>query len=44
MTILMNDAAPRTELLLKLSFSSSIMFLLGLVVFRNLKKRFYNYL
>ena len=43
-TILLDSASPRWELLAKLSLSSSFMFVLGLVTFRSLKRRFYDYL
>ncbi len=43
-TILLEGASPRWELLVKLSLSSSFMFVLGLLVFRKLKRRFYDYL
>jgi len=43
-TILLDGAAPRSELLWKLTVSSLIMFAGGWLVFRNLKNRFYDYL
>jgi lipopolysaccharide transport system permease protein len=43
-TIVLDDASPRWELLLKLSLSSSSVFVLGWLVFGKLKKRFYDYL
>lgn len=43
-TILLDSASPHWELLAKLSLSSSFMFVLGLVTFRSLKRRFYDYL
>lgn len=42
--ILLEDVAPRHELLLKLTFSSLFVFVAGWAVFRNLKRRFYDYL
>jgi len=42
--ILLDGAQPPTELLLKLAFSSAFMLLAGLLVFRALKPRFYDYL
>ncbi len=42
--IVLDGTAPRTELLLKLTLSSLLMFGLGWGVFRNLKQRFYDYL
>ena len=41
-SILLDDVAPRSELLWKLSLSSISMFVLGWVVFRNLKAHFYD--
>ena len=43
-TILLDGAPPRWELLVKLSLSSSFMFVLGVAIFRKLKRRFYDYL
>jgi lipopolysaccharide transport system permease protein len=43
-TILMDGEPPRWELLVKLTLSSGAMFVIGLVLFRGLKKRFYDYL
>jgi len=43
-TIVLDDASPRWELLVKLSVSSSIIFVLGWLVFGKLKRRFYDYL
>lgn len=43
-TILLDGLPPRWELLVKLSLSSSVVFVLGLLVFRSLKSRFYDYL
>ena len=43
-TIVLDGAPPRWELLVKLTLSSSFMFVLGLAVFRRLKRRFYDYL
>lgn len=43
-TIVLDGAPPRWELLVKLSLSSSFVFVLGLVIFRKLKRRFYDYL
>ncbi len=43
-TILLDGAPPRWELLVKLSLSSSFVFVLGWVIFRKLKRRFYDYL
>lgn len=43
-TILMDGGPPRWELLVKLTVSSGTMFILGLLLFRGLKKRFYDYL
>jgi ABC-type polysaccharide/polyol phosphate export permease len=43
-TILLDGAPPRWELLVKLSLSSVVVFVLGLVIFRRLKRRFYDYL
>ena len=42
--ILLDGIPPRWELLLKLSLSSTFMFVLGLLIFRGLKRRFYDYL
>jgi ABC-type polysaccharide/polyol phosphate export permease len=42
--ILLEGSSPRWELLVKLSVSSTVMFLLGLAVFRGLRRRFYDYL
>jgi ABC-type polysaccharide/polyol phosphate export permease len=42
--ILLDGVAPRNVLLLKLAGSSMFMLFTGLVVFRNLKQRFYDYL
>jgi ABC-type polysaccharide/polyol phosphate export permease len=43
-TIVLDGAPPRWELLVKLSLSSSFMFVLGWLIFRKLKRRFYDYL
>jgi ABC-type polysaccharide/polyol phosphate export permease len=43
-TIILDGAAPHSELLVKLSISSSAVFILGWLVFGRLKKRFYDYL
>ncbi|HLG95887.1 MAG TPA: ABC transporter permease [Bryobacteraceae bacterium] len=43
-TILLYDAAPAASLLLRLALSSSLMFCMGLLVFRRLRRGFYNYL
>ncbi|HEX3745597.1 MAG TPA: ABC transporter permease [Bryobacteraceae bacterium] len=43
-TIVLDGASPRWELLAKLSLSSSIVFVLGWLIFGRLKKRFYDYL
>jgi lipopolysaccharide transport system permease protein len=43
-TIVLEDASPHSELLVKLSLSSTIVFALGWVIFGKLKKRFYDYL
>ena len=42
--ILMDGHAPRWQLLVKLTISSLVMFALGIGIFRNAKKRFYDYL
>jgi ABC-type polysaccharide/polyol phosphate export permease len=42
--ILLHAAAPPTPLLLKLVTSSSLVFLAGLLVFRRLRGRLYDYL
>ena len=42
--ILLHAAAPPTPLLLKLMASSSLVFVSGLLVFRKLRRRFYDYL
>jgi len=43
-TIVLDGAPPRWELLVKLSLSSSFMFVVGWLIFRKLKRRFYDYL
>ena len=43
-TILLEGSAPSAVLLAKLAFSSISMFVLGLVAFRKLQGKFYNYL
>src|ERR1035438_11765 len=43
-TIVLDGAPPHWELLVKLSLSSSFMFVLGWLIFRKLKRRFYDYL
>jgi ABC-type polysaccharide/polyol phosphate export permease len=43
-TILIYHSAPATSLLLKLALSSSVMLVVGILVFRRLCKGFYNYL
>jgi ABC-type polysaccharide/polyol phosphate export permease len=43
-TIVLEGAPPRWELLVKLTLSSSFVFALGLLLFRKLKRRFYDYL
>ena len=43
-TIVLEGAPPRWELLVKLTLSSSFVFALGLLTFRRLKSRFYDYL
>jgi ABC-type polysaccharide/polyol phosphate export permease len=43
-TIVLEGAPPRWELLAKLTVSSSLVFGLGFVMFRRLKRRFYDYL
>ena len=43
-TIILDGASPHGELLVKLSISSSSVFVLGWLVFGKLKKRFYDYL
>jgi len=43
-TIVLDGAAPHSELLVKLSISSTCVFILGWIVFGKLKKRFYDYL
>jgi ABC-type polysaccharide/polyol phosphate export permease len=42
--IVLDGAPPRWELLVKLSLSSSFIFVLGWVIFRKMKRRFYDYL
>lgn len=42
--ILLHDAAPPASLLIRLTLSSFLMFGLGLVIFRRLRRGFYNYL
>jgi ABC-type polysaccharide/polyol phosphate export permease len=42
--ILLDGVSPPTSILVKLAISSSFMLFLGLVVFQNLKQRFYDYL
>lgn len=42
--ILLDGAAPPNSLMIKLAFSSSVMLLLGLAIFRKLQAKFYNYL
>lgn len=43
-TIILDGAAPRPELLVKLTASSVIVFVLGWLVFRGMKRRLYDYL
>ncbi len=43
-TILIDGAAPSSTLLLKLTFSSTLVFALGLYVFHRLKRQFFDYL
>lgn len=43
-TILMDAASPASSLLIKLTFSSMVMFVSGILIFRRLKLRFYDYL
>ena len=42
--VLLEDKAPATSLMLKLFLVSTVTFLLGLAVFRRLRRRFYDYL
>jgi ABC-type polysaccharide/polyol phosphate export permease len=42
--ILLEGVAPPDTLLLKLGFSSTVVLLIGIFVFRSLKRRFYDYL
>ncbi|MBZ5723447.1 MAG: ABC transporter permease [Acidobacteriia bacterium] len=42
--ILLEGTAPSASLLIKLAFSSTLMFFVGLFVFRRLRSKFYNYL
>jgi ABC-type polysaccharide/polyol phosphate export permease len=42
--ILLDQSAPAATLLIKATVSSAAMFVLGLVVFRRLRPRFYNFL
>jgi ABC-type polysaccharide/polyol phosphate export permease len=43
-TILLDGTAPRWELLVQLTLGSSAVFVAGLVIFRSLKRRLYDYL
>lgn len=43
-TIILEGAPPRLELLVKLTLSSSVVFVLGWFIFNKLKRRFYDYL
>ena len=43
-TIVLDGASPHWELLVKLSISSSAVFILGWLIFGKLKRRFYDYL
>jgi ABC-type polysaccharide/polyol phosphate export permease len=42
--ILLEGVAPPASLLIKLALSSTFMLFLGLLVFRKLEPKFYNYL
>jgi ABC-type polysaccharide/polyol phosphate export permease len=42
--ILLEGVAPPDTLLLKLAFSSIVVLLIGIIIFRNLKPKFYDYL
>jgi ABC-type polysaccharide/polyol phosphate export permease len=42
--ILLDGQSPRWQLLVKLTSVSLVMFVIGLMVFRRLKSRFYDYL
>jgi ABC-type polysaccharide/polyol phosphate export permease len=42
--VLLDGVAPRTQLLLKLALSSAVVLLVGLLVFRALRRRIYDYL